>query len=221
MNWESWLLSGFLATLALSTLLSLSQGIGLTRMNIPYLLGTMLTPDRQKAKLYGFVIHILNGWLFSELVFGNFIPAISPMIRRKTLETVGWFDETLTAMEDWDLWLRLSLAAEARYLPAVLATYRIQAEGMSQDRLRMDSNRFQVLEKAASLHHTALTALGGSGRQLVADVQNWFGYQAYDRGDWAEAIRRLHASLRVWPWQRRALVLLGLGYVRQWLTSPR
>ena len=67
MNWESRLLSGFLATLALSTLLSLSQGIGLTRMNIPYLLGTMLTPDRQRAKLYGFVIHILNGWLFSIL----------------------------------------------------------------------------------------------------------------------------------------------------------
>jgi uncharacterized membrane protein YagU involved in acid resistance len=67
MNWESWLLSGFLATLVLSTLLSLSQGIGLTRMNIPYLLGTMVTPDRQRAKLYGFAIHIVNGWLFSIL----------------------------------------------------------------------------------------------------------------------------------------------------------
>ena len=36
-------------------------------MNIPYLLGTMVTPDRQRAKLYGFVIHIVNGWLFSIL----------------------------------------------------------------------------------------------------------------------------------------------------------
>ena len=67
MNWESWLLSGFLATLALSTLLSLSQGIGLTRMNIPYLLGTIVTPDRERAKLFGFGIHILNGWMFSIL----------------------------------------------------------------------------------------------------------------------------------------------------------
>jgi hypothetical protein len=65
MNWESWLLSGFLATLALSTLLSASQGMGLTRMNIPYLLGTMVTADRDRAKLYGSGIHILNGWLFS------------------------------------------------------------------------------------------------------------------------------------------------------------
>ncbi len=44
MNWESWILSGFVATLALSTLLAASQGLRLTRMNVPYLLGTIITP---------------------------------------------------------------------------------------------------------------------------------------------------------------------------------
>jgi hypothetical protein len=65
MNWGSWLLSGFLGTLALSTLLSTSQGLGLTRMNLPYLIGTFFTPQREKAKVYGFAIHLLNGWAFS------------------------------------------------------------------------------------------------------------------------------------------------------------
>ena len=67
MNWTSWLLSGFLATLALSTLLSASQGLGLTRINLPYLIGTFITAQREKAKLYGFAIHLLNGWFFSIL----------------------------------------------------------------------------------------------------------------------------------------------------------
>jgi hypothetical protein len=67
MNWPSWLLSGFLATLALSTLLATSQGLGLTRMNLLYLLGTFVTPDREKARLYGFILHLLNGWAFSIL----------------------------------------------------------------------------------------------------------------------------------------------------------
>jgi hypothetical protein len=74
MNWPSWLLSGFLATLALSTLLSSSQGFGLTRMNLPYLIGTFFTPEREKAKAYGFIVHLLNGWIFSilyVLVFEN------------------------------------------------------------------------------------------------------------------------------------------------------
>ena len=65
MNWASWVLSGFIATLALSTLLSTSHGLGLTRMNLPYLLGTIITPDRDKARIYGFLGHFLNGWLFS------------------------------------------------------------------------------------------------------------------------------------------------------------
>ena len=74
MNWPSWLLSGFLATLALSTLLSASLGFGLTRMNLPYLIGTFFTPEREKAKAYGFIVHLLNGWVFSilyVLVFEN------------------------------------------------------------------------------------------------------------------------------------------------------
>lgn len=67
MNWTSWLLSGFLATVALSTMLAASQGFGLTRMNLPYLIGTFVTPEREKAKLYGFLIHLVNGMAFSIL----------------------------------------------------------------------------------------------------------------------------------------------------------
>jgi hypothetical protein len=65
MNWSSWILSGFIATLAISTLLAMSQGLGLTRMNVPYLLGTIVTPEREKARLYGFFAHFINGWIFS------------------------------------------------------------------------------------------------------------------------------------------------------------
>ena len=65
MNWESWILSGFIATLALSTLLAGSQGFHLTRMNLPYLLGTIITPERERARLYGIFAHLLNGWVFS------------------------------------------------------------------------------------------------------------------------------------------------------------
>ncbi|HLH09070.1 MAG TPA: hypothetical protein VKW78_17665 [Terriglobales bacterium] len=65
MNWSSWLLWGFLATLVLTTISEVTQGLGLTRMNMPYLLGTMITPDRDRAKLYGFFIHVFWGWGFS------------------------------------------------------------------------------------------------------------------------------------------------------------
>ena len=65
MNWVSWLLWGFVSTIVLTTLMAASQGFGLTRINLPYVLGSILTPSRDRAKLLGFGIHLVNGWIFS------------------------------------------------------------------------------------------------------------------------------------------------------------
>jgi uncharacterized membrane protein YagU involved in acid resistance len=65
MNWGSWLLWGLAATVMLTTISAASEGLGLTRMNLPYMLGTIFTPDRDRAKLYGLLLHLGIGWLFS------------------------------------------------------------------------------------------------------------------------------------------------------------
>src|SRR5687767_5791454 len=72
MNWASWLLWGFVGTVVLTAILAGSQGVGLTRMNIPYLLGTLFTPDRDRAKLVGVLVHFVNGWIFSLLYVAAF-----------------------------------------------------------------------------------------------------------------------------------------------------
>ena len=65
MNWTSWLLWGFLATIVLTTISSATQGLGLTRMNLPYILGSIFTPARDRAKFYGFCVHVAAGLAFS------------------------------------------------------------------------------------------------------------------------------------------------------------
>jgi hypothetical protein len=72
MNWSSWLLWGFGSTVVLTSILAGSQGIGMTRMNIPYLLGTIFTPDRDRAKFIGIFLHFLNGWIFSLIYVAAF-----------------------------------------------------------------------------------------------------------------------------------------------------
>jgi uncharacterized membrane protein YagU involved in acid resistance len=72
MNWGSWLLWGFVSTVVLTAILAGSQGLGMTRMNIPYLLGTIVTPNRDRAKIIGVVMHLINGWLFSLIYVAAF-----------------------------------------------------------------------------------------------------------------------------------------------------
>jgi hypothetical protein len=74
MNLPSIALWGFIATIVLTTTLAASQWLGWTRMGIPFMLGTMFTPDRALAAWLGFMVHFVNGWVFAfiyALVFQN------------------------------------------------------------------------------------------------------------------------------------------------------
>jgi uncharacterized membrane protein YagU involved in acid resistance len=68
----SWLLWSFGATIVLTTLLAMSQSSRLTRMNIPYMLGTMFTGHRDRAKIYGFLVHVVNGFVFALIYVAAF-----------------------------------------------------------------------------------------------------------------------------------------------------
>jgi hypothetical protein len=71
-NVGDWLLWGFAATVVLTALMAGTQALKITRMNIPYLLGTMVTADRDRARLYGILLHLANGWIFALVYLAMF-----------------------------------------------------------------------------------------------------------------------------------------------------
>lgn len=64
-DWTGIFVWGLAATAVLTVLLRGSQALHLTRLDIPFMLGTVLTADRDLAKLLGFFWHLVNGWAFS------------------------------------------------------------------------------------------------------------------------------------------------------------
>lgn len=72
MNWPAHVLGGFGATVTMTTIMSGSRGLGLTRIDIPFMLGTVFTADRDKARCIGIAAHIVNGWAFTFVYFGVF-----------------------------------------------------------------------------------------------------------------------------------------------------
>ena len=67
MNLESILLWGFVGTIVLTTIMQGGQSLGLSRMSLPFILGAMFTPNRDRAPMFGFLLHLVNGWLFAFL----------------------------------------------------------------------------------------------------------------------------------------------------------
>jgi len=64
-DWGGALLWGFFATAVLTLVMAAAQGLGLSRISMPFLVGSIFTPDRSRANVVGMGIHFLDGWLFS------------------------------------------------------------------------------------------------------------------------------------------------------------
>ena len=61
------LAGGFVGTLVLTTMLRAAGEAGITRMDLPFLLGTTVTENRRKAKAIGYVFHFVLGLGFALL----------------------------------------------------------------------------------------------------------------------------------------------------------
>jgi hypothetical protein len=59
------LAGGFVGTFVLTTGLRAASELGLTRVDLPFLLGTALTDDRGRAKVLGYLAHFGFGLLFA------------------------------------------------------------------------------------------------------------------------------------------------------------
>lgn len=78
MNFPNILLWGFVATLVLSAIMVTSRPLGLSRLDLPFLLGTIATPNRNKAPWLGFFMHLVVGLIFA-------------MLYGLAFESTGWY----------------------------------------------------------------------------------------------------------------------------------
>lgn len=65
MDWAGWALFGLIATTVLTALMICAQLGGLSRLDLPLILGTVVTPDPDRARAAGFVIHLVVGQAFA------------------------------------------------------------------------------------------------------------------------------------------------------------
>ena len=63
---------GLLGTVVLTTILRGASELGWTRMDLPFLLGTAVSPDRVRAKVIGYALHFVFGLLFALAYYAVF-----------------------------------------------------------------------------------------------------------------------------------------------------
>jgi hypothetical protein len=64
---------GFAGTLVLTTALRAGNELNLTRMDLPFLLGTAFSEDRTRAKAIGYLLHFVAGMAFALTYYAIFL----------------------------------------------------------------------------------------------------------------------------------------------------
>jgi hypothetical protein len=64
-DWTGWAIFGLIATAALTAVMIAAQLAGLTRLDLPLMLGTIVVADPDRARIAGFFVHLVNGQAFA------------------------------------------------------------------------------------------------------------------------------------------------------------
>lgn len=123
--------------------------------------------------------------LYQALVDGNFLVPESMFVRKYCYDKVGPFDTSLRALEDFDMWLRITSQFKIIYTTKVLTRHRILPGSMSTDPTRQHQNRMSVVKK----HFGAEPISGG----VWSDAQR----RAYGRAYLVSAVEYLQAHNEV------------------------
>jgi glycosyltransferase involved in cell wall biosynthesis len=120
------------------------------------------------------------------------------MARRDALLQAGGYNESLSACEDWDLYVRLYRLGVFVYVPEALAIYRVYSGSMSTNVARMLQNFERILEP------TLLADLKGlprwAWRRRARSTQLFrAALIARAAGDKRGERRMLYRSLLTWP----------------------
>jgi hypothetical protein len=60
---------GAIATAAMTGIMQGAQGMGLSRLSIPFMVGAIFSGDRRWATVIGFSVYFVGGWVFAFLYF--------------------------------------------------------------------------------------------------------------------------------------------------------
>ncbi len=148
------------------------------------------------------------------LAEGQFaISSSSVCVKKRAMQAVGAFDESLKIGADIHTWIRVCFLGHALYSARPSAVYRRDAEGRSIDQSGLHGKRLAFLEKLIVLQSEA-----PQGGDVLVNLRRFIAFKAYELAVQSTGHARLNAiaivnSLRKYlPLQLRINLTLGRSF---------
>ena len=102
---------------------------------------------------YSFLIESIDPWYFNknELLIRNRMPIHSWLVHKSAFNEVGWFDESMSMLEDYEFLIRLSEVTDFHHTDRVSCEYRYYLDGLNS-MINQRSKTFEALETIYAKH---------------------------------------------------------------------
>ena len=138
------------------------------------------------------------------------LPCPTLTFRRRCVDEVGLFDETMRATEDRDLWLRIAQHYEVALAPEIVAYYRISPQGMTTDADRMLNAQLRFVDK-----HFGTPFCGRRERRVALSlIYRQRAETLSDKVGQRKAVASAFRAFTYWPFQIATLRTLAAVTIR-------
>ena len=175
-----------------------------------------------------------EGEVLDTLLEGNFIPAMTTLVRRDCYDQVGFYDEDLP-WEDWDMWMRLARRYLFFYSRTPSAKYRRHEKSLSHsDPERMLKQSFTICLKQLDLGDLNEEQQSKLTEMLLYSTEYLYSRKDRETANFLSALSRATGSERArWMhrftkcgisfrnWQRANGLLLRLRRLRRSIGRSR
>lgn len=130
-----------------------------------------------------------NGYCFSQIFQRNHITILTVLLRKSTIEEIGYFNEYLSGTDDYEMWLRITLKHPIHFMNETLALYRIHSTNVSKNLFKMTLLDLATIESVLTKYPETTIILGKKTirerlHKLNFELGNWY---AWNRNDFKSA----------------------------------
>lgn len=176
---------------------------------------------KKSANTYFDIFRPYRGRVLRELYKKNNICPSSVVLRKKCIDKVGLFDESLSQAEDYDLWLRLAVHYDFDFIEKPLVLYDASLGGG-----RVSSNVINNLKWTRVCLEKMKKSYPEILKENEVEIQKRFASLAYLLSRYlmideryGEAIKELINSIRLNPFYIKAYVFLIMSIIKVNITK--
>jgi hypothetical protein len=145
------------------------------------------------------------GDLIVRGVVGN---GSTPLIKRRCIEAVGGYDESMSLNEDWKLYTQLAGVCEFDFVPEFLTGYRLHVQSASMTPTRAMEQA--IADTTAWIRTTWPDMPARLFKDRAYTNALYLAFLAIRRGEYSEARRHIVNAVRIRPASMLSLHLLRL-----------